>query len=364
MLAAAVTALEGWAAEVHLFGDLDEPAPRGAVVLPDSITPTAEATRSADRQLTDVRTRWRLYTSGTTGRPKPVDHDLGSLARLVRMRPQRSRRWGLLYAPTRMAGTQVVLQSLADGGLLIDAAHLSSVSEKFAWFAARRCTALSGTPSMWRQALQSPHSAELNLQQITLGGEIADQLVLDALAQAFPAARITHVFASTETGAAFSVSDGRAGFPATYLTDPPRGIRLAVRDSILHVHAPRVPGAGPDGFVSTGDVVELDRDRVHFRGRDSGVVNVAGVKVWPEQVETALRGHPDVVDSVVTARPNPLSGWILSAVVVPTREADEQTLPTRLRSYCAERLSSAHVPAVVKIVPSLTLAGSGKAVRR
>ncbi len=88
--------------------------------------------------------------------------------------------------------------------------------------------AVSATPSLWRQILQLPVSAGWDLKQITLGGEIADQRVLDALTSAFPGARIVHVFASTETGAAFSVKDGREGFPVTYLTDP--AARYSTRD--------------------------------------------------------------------------------------------------------------------------------------
>lgn len=363
LLASAVTALRGWAREVYLLG-ADTPPPEHAVILDDRWS--AGRNSGPLKQLGDdaVDTRWLLYTSGTSGTPKPVAHDLASLARTVRPRGSRPHRWGLLFDPNRMAGVQVVLQSLAEGGVLLDATHLDSIAEQFAWLKEQGCTALSGTPTMWRRALQSDADPGADLRQITLGGEIADRFVLEALRRRFPRARITHVFASTETGAAFSVNDGLEGFPADYLTEPPRGIQLEIRGGILHVLSPGTSAAGADGFASTGDVVDTIDGRVLFRGRESGAVNVGGVKVWPEQVESTLRAHPAVVDGVVHGRRNALSGWILIASVVPADGADTGSLPTTLRSFCADRLSPAHVPAIVKVVDSVATARSGKAVRQ
>ena len=73
------------------------------------------------------------------------------------------------------------------------------------------------------------------------------------------------------------MKDGREGFPVAYLSDPPRGVALDVRDDILHVHSSGVSAAAPDGFAPTGDIVEIVEDRAC--GRASGVVNVGGATV-------------------------------------------------------------------------------------
>lgn len=377
-VAAAVTALDGWADRVDLLGGLDPTdADRDPVVLDDSATqaPLGDAdARVEDTATGAVRpgaghrvTRWRLFTSGTTGAPKPVEHTLASLTRTVRLprsRDQSQRRWGLLYEPTRMAGLQVVVQSLTSADVLLDATSQGALVNRLRWLAEHRVDALSATPTVWRQLLQSGHAGDLQLSQVTLGGEIADQRILDALRSTFPGARVTHVFASTETGAAFAVKDGREGFPRSYLDEAPGGIRLEVRDGILFVHAPDVSGAGPDGFVGTGDLVEVSTDRVRFRGRASGLVNVGGVMVSPEQVEAVLRTHPDVSDAVVTARRNAFSGEILVADVVPAAAVDTRRLPATLRAMVAGRLSSVHVPASIKVVPAMSTTTTGKAGRR
>lgn len=349
VIAAAVVALDGWAGEVHLV-------PSGLDVdVPESSTVSGDA----------EPTRWVLYTSGTTGVPKPIAHTLASLSRTVVRdgNDVSSMVWGLLYDPNRMAGIQVVLQSLLSGARLVAPALSDPLGQRIAALAAGGVDALSATPTLWRRILQLPGSAELELRQITLGGEIADQPVLDALRHRYPHARIVHVFASTETGAAFSVSDGRAGFPVSYLRDAPRGISLEIREGILHVHSPGASVAGPDGFASTGDIVEIVDDRVVFRGRASGVVNVGGANVWPEEVEQLLRSHPDVADAVVTATPNPLAGNLLVARVVAAPDAETAGLGKTLRSFVRDRAPSTHVPATVKVVDQLETSASGKAVR-
>jgi acyl-coenzyme A synthetase/AMP-(fatty) acid ligase len=369
-VAAAVHALEGWASRVDLLGPVDDTRDDAdRVLVDDTLTSVPAASTGAtppEGPAAAAPTTWRLFTSGTTGAPKAIDHTLASLTRTVQ-RPRGDagtrRTWGLVYEPTRLAGMQVLLQSLANGDLLLDAATDEPLPERLRWLGDERVDSMSATPTLWRQVLQSADPAALPLRQITLGGEIADQLVLNALARTFPDARITHIFASTETGAAFAVNDGREGFPLAYLSDPPRGVRLEVRDGILFVEASGTSAAGPDGFASTGDLVEIHDDRVIFLGRASGVVNVGGVKVAPEQVEAVLRAHPDVLDAVVRSRRNPFSGSILVADVVVAPEAPRENLSARLRAHVGAQLPSAHVPASVKVVPELSTSVTGKAGR-
>lgn len=359
-VAAAIVALDGWAREVHLVPPgVDAVAAPGDAVRLRVVSGQGEGQPPA----AGVTTRWVLYTSGTTGAPKAMGHSLTSLTRTVVTGPGRDLVWGLLYDPNRMAGMQVLLQALASSSTVVAPRLHDPLPARLEVLLRGGVTALSATPSLWRQILQLPAAASLPLRQITLGGEIADQRVLDALARSFPDSRIVHVFASTETGAAFSVRDGREGFPVRYLTAPPRGIRLDVRDGVLHVHNPEADAAGPDGFVSTQDIVEVVDDRVLFRGRATGVVNIGGANVWPEEVEKILRSHPDVVEAVVTAKANAMVGNVLVARVVLADSASNETGPKQLRSWVREHAPSTHVPATVRIEDTLELSPTGKVSR-
>lgn len=366
-VAAALTALEGWASEVHLLppGVTGSTTTTGAATLrPGGGAPeiTGLESRGEVSEAT-IATRWVLYTSGTTGEPKAISHSLQSLTRTAATGPGHHLVWGLLYDPNRMAGIQVILQGLLSGASVIAPSLHEPLAARVSAFLDADVNALSATPSLWRQILQLPAAAALPLRQITLGGEIADQRVLDALASAYPTARIVHVFASTETGAAFSVRDGREGFPVAYLHEPPRGVRLEIRESILHVHAPGASAAGDDGFASTGDIVEIAGDRVMFRGRASGVVNVGGANVWPEEVESILRQHPDVVEAVVTAKPNPMVGNVLVARVLLAPDANREGCAKRLRAWVRGQAPGTHVPASIHIDDDLELSAAGKVTR-
>jgi acyl-coenzyme A synthetase/AMP-(fatty) acid ligase len=357
-VASAFAVLDGWASEVHLTAPDATSAPAG-------VSTVLEPMRGGEQRAVSHGhdTQWVLYTSGTTGEPKPVGHSLESLTRTVNPTAGAGLVWGLLYDPTRMAGIQVLLQGMLSGSTVVAPTLDAAIGDRVAMLMAHGVDALSATPTLWRQILQLPSARNWALAQITLGGEIADQRVLDALAATYPNARIVHVFASTETGAAFSVRDGREGFPVDYLEDPPRGVQLQVRDDVLHVWSPGATAAGEDGFASTGDIVEVSGDRVLFRGRGSGVVNIGGANVWPEVVESILRRHDDVLEAVVTSKPNAMTGNVLVADVVLADGAVRDDVSKRLRAWVREQAPRTHVPATISVVDDLVVSPTGKVTR-
>ena len=85
----------------------------------------------------------------------------------------------------------------------------------------------------------SPSIGKISPRYVRLSGEIADQAVLDSLRHTFPQASIGHAYASTEAGVAFEVSDGLAGFPASYVGEVRDGVELKVADGSLRIRSPR-----------------------------------------------------------------------------------------------------------------------------
>lgn len=321
-------------------------------------------------------TLWTLATSGTTGTPKLVAHRLASLTRTTKAANGRPNcwRWGLLFDMARFAGVQVFLQGVLGGGGLVLPDPEAPLASQVETLIRQGCAALSATPTMWRKLLMTTEARALQLRQVTLGGEIADDSVLGALAARFPDARIAHIYASTEAGAAFSVLDGQAGFPASYLHEPPGGVRLRVTGGRLAVHneavSPDYVGGGtrfadPDGFIDTGDVVERVGDRFQFRGRENGAINVGGNKVFPEEVEQQLLAHRLVASARVHAKASPITGQLVAAEIVPADAcADSKALIADLRARCRETLQPWQVPASIKVVSQLATNLGGKVERR
>jgi acyl-CoA synthetase (AMP-forming)/AMP-acid ligase II len=135
-----------------------------------------------------------ILTSGTTGKPKASQHSWQSLARPVRTtKPQR---WLLAYRPHLYAGLQVALQALLNRGALAVPAIDASPQEVAQLMVQSQTEFVSATPSYWRRLmLLVPPSqwAKIPLKQITLGGEVVDQPILDQLSTTFPQARIAHI---------------------------------------------------------------------------------------------------------------------------------------------------------------------------
>jgi acyl-CoA synthetase (AMP-forming)/AMP-acid ligase II len=309
-----------------------------------------------------VETNWILYSSGTTGKPKPVIHSFGNLTRRVKKRSTDSiANWGLTYDPTKMAGIQVMVQALvADSNLIAPSAD-SSLEQKIAFLISNKCNHLSATPTFWRRVLQSSQVEHLKLKQITIGGEICDQKLLDSLLLQFKGARISQIYASTELGAIFSVTDGKAGFPQRYLQDEINGFKFKIKDGLLYVGLPSKTNAGRD-WINTQDFVSLVGDRVYFLGRESNWANIGGVKVWLTQVEDVIRKHPNIEDVLVSSIRSEFTGSLLSAKVVTN--STETEFPAILRAWLGEHLPRPHVPAIIKIVKSLQMSPNGKVERK
>ncbi len=317
-----------------------------------------------------------IATSGTTGSAKVARHQFEKLlGRIPQTRALRwDARWLLTYHPVSFAGLQVILTALANAAPLI-AVQNGSINGICEAALRNSPTHASGTPTFWRAFLLTlgSEAAKIPLKQITLGGEAVDQPILDQLQKAFPSARISHIYASTEAGALFSVTDGRAGFPAKWLENGIEGVRLRIRDGSLEVVSPRatlgyVGGQSlnitEDGWLITGDLVKREADRVLFCGRADDMINVGGAKVMPEEVENALRTLPFVEEIRVFGRPNPIVGALVCADIVLNANMTEPEARGAILRFASERLERHKVPRVLNFVAQMPVNASGKKTRR
>lgn len=314
-----------------------------------------------------------MMTSGTTGRPKIASHTLNGLLSRVRatasLPVNRGGSWLLTYQATGFAGLQVALTACQAHGVIVAPAQRNPAAF---YEAARlsRATHISGTATFWRAFLMVAKPGELSLRQITLGGEAADQSTLDRLKAMFPEARITHTYASTEAGVVYAVHDGREGFPAAWLETPPSpAVRLRIVDGFLQIMSPNTMQgylgrtAQPllsDGWLATADRVEIVGDRVRVIGRDDSTINVGGSKVYPLKVETFLLGLPGVAEARVFGLPNPISGFLVAADIVPLAGAEPGQLRRDLMAACRDGLAAYEVPRQLKIVDQIAVLSSGK----
>jgi acyl-CoA synthetase (AMP-forming)/AMP-acid ligase II len=311
-----------------------------------------------------------------------VVHDLASLTGAIKRGDGRTDPpvWGTFYDIRRFGGLQILLRSVLCGGSLV----LSDAGEPMGVYLERAgslgVTHISGTPSQWRNALAYSSSRALSPRYVRLSGEIADRAILDALRARYPQAEVVHAYASTEAGVAFEVDDGLEGFPACLIGRDGGEVAVKILDGSLRIRssraASRYVGADApalkdtDGFIDTGDLVELRGDRCYFVGRRGGIINVGGLKVHPEEVEAVINRHPDVRATLVHARKNLITGAIVVADVVLRTQADDagavdRTADVRreILAACRQSLASYKVPAAIRFVAALDMAATGKSVR-
>lgn len=296
-----------------------------------------------------------LYSSGSTGQPKlsrrgvPFATDARSLetasAAVDRGAASPPLRWQLLYAPHRWAGISVMLHCLANEAELVVPASLDDQCSLLAADEAGT-SHWSLTPSRLRRmvlTLGRERLASLPLRQVTLGGEAADQSVLNLARQLWPAARISHVYATTETGDVCSVSDGLAGIPARKLSGPDFQF-LPGGELVVRGHP-------------TGDLWKLSGDRYHFVGRRQEMINVGGAKVSPAEVEAVALDLPGVEAARAYAIRSPLLGQLVGLEYVGT------ATPGVVRQHCRERLPKIAWPAQIEQRSELSLSDADKLIR-
>ncbi|CAD7288712.1 AMP-binding protein [Campylobacter suis] len=321
----------------------------------------------------DIKTQWIVPTSGTTSIPKLVVHTLKSLSKTVKKDPKIGEKysWGLTFDIYRFSGIQVFLQSLLGGSKLIIPEANLSIGDSVGLFAKYGCNIISATPSFYRKLLMTKSSDELKLKRATLGGEIADDAILQALKVKFKDIKLTHIYASTELGVGFCVSDARAGFPLSYISDGYENIKVKIdQDGILCVklgdknsYIGKEIDYDEQGYMKTGDLVKVDGDRVYFLGRSSGSINVGGNKVLPEEIEQKILELSFVKAVRVYAKSSAITGALVCADVVVSENFDKSIAKTKILNHCKNCMPSFKVPVILKFIDEIGVTYSGKIKR-
>lgn len=118
---------------------------------------------------------------------------------------------------------------------------------------------------------------------------------------------------------------------------------------------------GDERWVLLGDMATVDAEGiVTVLGRGSQCINTGGEKVYPEEVEQALKSHPDVYDALVAGAPDERWGHRVAAVVQLREGADAPSLDD-VQAHCRTRLAGYKVPRHLVIAPQIQRSPSGKA---
>jgi fatty-acyl-CoA synthase len=389
---------------------LDDGTPGGnepwpdAVNYEDIIATQSDAPLGIEREGSDL---YMLYTGGTTGMPKGVmwrHEDLfkAALMSLVftgspvtdpeqlrdRIVPEEGRPITMTIAPIMHGAAQwgMYIGLFTGATAVLYGAHGFDPMEVWRGVAKERCNRImvvgDAIARPLVEALDAP-GFDLDVscvQAIGSGGALFSGVVKDEYRSRFPGIMISDSIGSSEMGASGSPAGEGQRFRLTenmsVLDDDMRPIkagsgdvgRLARKGAIplgyykdqAKTDATFVPD--PDGvrWVIPGDFATVEEDgSIVLLGRGSACINTGGEKVYPDEVEAALKRHPAVDDVLVVGIPDERFGQRVAAVVQP-REGMNPTID-ELSAFAREWVAGYKVPRDLRLVPAIGRTASGKA---
>ncbi|GHE61875.1 class I adenylate-forming enzyme family protein [Streptomyces spiralis] len=296
-----------------------------------------------------------LFSSGTTGRSKATVLDFSRVLAKYGA-PTRPARTLAFLNLDHIGGINTLLHTLSQGGTLITIAERTA-DTVCAAIADHRVQVLPTTPTFLNMLLISGayerHDVSA-LKLITYGTEPMPLGTLRSLKKALPTVRFKQTYGLSELGImpTRSKSDdslwvklGGDGFDHRIVD----GI-LWIRSDMAMLGYLNAPAPfDEDGYFNTQDAVETDGDYVRILGRSSEIINVAGEKVYPSEVENVLLEIPNIAEATVSGRPSHVTGMVVKATVRLVEPAERADVVRAVREHCAERLEAYKVPVVVEI---------------
>jgi long-chain acyl-CoA synthetase len=312
-----------------------------------------------------------VFSSGSSGRPKAVLHDLDRFLGSY----QRAKKACVTLAfllLDHIAGLDTLFYTLHAGGTLVLARDrnpqpICGLIDRW------KVEVLPVSPSFLKLLCLVEVPAELDLRSlriITFGSEPMDAGTLARIAARFPDAELRQKYGASEFGAPGARTREGDGL---WIRLDSAEVKVRVRDGILWLHAPTTmlgylnadTPALEDGWYCTGDRVEVDGDWLRILGRESDMINVGGEKVFPSEVEGVIRELDRVAEVAVSGAPHPILGQVVTARVRPMRgDLDEASLRTLVRSHCLRRLGRGKVPVRIDFTGDSLVNERQKTVRR
>ena len=309
-----------------------------------------------------------LFTSGTTGAPKPValtnrNHRASAMASAWNLGVAPDDRWLCVLPLFHVGGLAILLRSVVYGTAAVvhpgfdEEAALRSLSSGEA-------TLVSLVPTQLRRlAAAGLEQAPALRAALVGGGPVPRDLLEWAAGRGFPALQ---TYGMTETAsqiATLSAAEalrkgGSAGrpLPGVELRIGPEHGEILVRGAMV------APGAlAPDGWLHTGDHGRLDEEGfLWVEGRLDEIIVTGGENVAAAEVEAALLTHPAVAEAAVVGEPDPEWGErVVAYVVLDAGVGDEE-----LVAHCRARLARYKVPKAIRRRSDLPRTPAGKVARR
>lgn len=297
-----------------------------------------------------------LFSSGTTGRSKASVLDIESLA-AAHLKPRRRPRRTMTFLNfDHIGGINTLLHSLAHGGTVITTPRRTP-DEVLRLVQDARVQVLPVTPTFLTMCLIGKRIQAYDLSSlevITYGTEPMPEQTLRKLHEQLPKVRLKQTYGLSELGI---MSTKSRSDDSLWMKLGGEGFDYKVIDGLLWVKSDKAMlgylnapySFDEEGYFNTQDQVEVSGDYVKILGRRSEIINVAGLKVYPNEVESVILEVPNVADVTVSGRTNPVTGQVVQARVRPAGGHAGPDLKEAVWRHCRARLEEYKVPVHIEI---------------
>lgn len=288
------------------------------------------------------------FSSGTTGRPKAILHDLWLfLKRFETPRPTLRTVNFLMF--DHVGGLNTLFHTLFNGGVII-VPEKRSVESILNACQKHQAEVLPTTPTFLRMMLMSgliPKGLSKSIKIISYGSERMDQNTLDEFCKLLPNVDFRQTFGTSELGVVRVKSETRNSL---FMKIGDIGVETKVKSNILYLRSTNsmlgyLNAPSPfdaEGWYKTNDVIEEKNGFYKIVGRTGDVINVGGLKFMGSEVERVALDYKDITFVKVYAVPNPITGQHVEIKIEPTSEKD---FDLRLfKKYMKNALPSHMVP--------------------
>ncbi len=291
-----------------------------------------------------------VFTSGSTGKPKGILHDCELVMRKF-VSEREGWRTCLFLMIDHFGGFNTFLSTFAYGGVAVCLPQRTAEAVCRA-IEQSKATLLPTTPTFLNLLIASGTYRSFDLSSIKLisyGTELMPEATLSKVQSIFPNAQFKQTYGLSELGVLRSKSENDG---SVWVRVGGTGFESKIIDGILwvrseanmvgYLNAPSPFDA--EGWMCTGDEVEVKGEYIRFLGRKSEIINVGGQKVFPIEVETVLLQDPNVREATVFGVKHSLMGQVAHARISLHEPEEQGALTERLRKLCLSQLVKYKVP--------------------
>lgn len=303
-----------------------------------------------------------LFSSGSTGAPKAMIHNLDTLIDSYKNKKQKNLNILVFLMFDHIGGLNTLFNAISMGATIVlpknrNPEYIASLIEQHS------VHVLPASPTFLNMMLMAKTEEKYNLnslKMITYGTETMPESLLEKLKLKFPRTKLVQTFGTSETGIAQTTSRTSNSLEMKLDTQNLEykiingELWLKTKTQVLGYLNASMENFTEDGWFKTGDLVEaLEDGYIRITGRAKEIINVGGEKVLPAEIESIILEVPEVDDCLVYGEKNAITGQIVAVQLVLKPNTNEKEAKKNIRTHCKLKLSLYKVPVKFEFVEKI-----------